>query len=138
MRKLLYIFCIVIVLVLFVGCTSKRPEISEQALAGSAQIIKGNGEVKDTEVIVDESTIKFYMVPTDESVSKERLRELGLDFIKVLAGYTVNEELSGPTEESYGEIYDYYNIEIIVEGEHGAVLDKATKAKGKNEVIWQE
>lgn len=138
MRKLSYIFCIAIVLVSFVGCTPKRPEISEQALVGSAQIIEGNAEIKDAEVVVEKGKIMLYIVPTDESVSKERLRELGIDFMKLLAGYTAGDELSGPTEESYGGIYDYYDVEVIVEGEHGSVVDKGTKDKGKSEIVWQE
>lgn len=138
MKKILYILCSVLVLASLAGCTSKRPEISEEALVGSAQIIESNAEIDDAEVIVEKNKIKLYIAPLDVSASDERLRELGVDFMKILGGYTAGDELEAPTEESYGELYDYYDAEIIIEGEHGAVLDKATKAKGKNEIIWQE
>ncbi|MBC8587525.1 hypothetical protein [Paratissierella segnis] len=137
MKKILYILCVTLALVSLAGCTS-RPEISEEALGGSAQILESNVEVDDAEIIVEKNKIMFYIAPLDVSSSDERLRELGVDFVKVLGGYTAGEELEAPTEEYYGELYDYYDVEIIIEGEHGAVLDKATKAKGKNEIVWQE
>ena len=37
-----------------------------------------------------------------------------------------------------GEIYDYYNVEIIIEGEKGEVLDKGTMSRGEHEVKWQD
>lgn len=137
MRKFVLLLCIIMTMVLNSSCTSKRPEISEEALTEGAEAIEMYDEIKDAEVMVENNKIYFYILPESEDVPKERLRELSILFLKALSGYTVNEELKGPTDKSYGEIYDYYNVEITVEGYRGAVIDKGIKDKGQNEVKWQ-
>ncbi len=142
MKRLLLVLCIIILTISSAACnannTKPKPEISEETLTGSASIIERYAEIKDPEVIVEDDTIYFYIRPSGEEVSKEKLRQIGIDFMKALAGYTVDDDLKGPTEESYGEIYDYYNVEIIVEGERGTVLDKGTMSSGENEIKWQD
>lgn len=138
MKKLHYVIFIAMLLILMVACTPKMPVISDESLTGSAQIIEGFTEIEEAEVIVEEGKINFYMVPKDEEVTKERLRELGSDFLKILSGYTQGDDLEGPTEDSYGGIYDYYDAEIIVEGYRGAILERGIKDKGKNEINWQK
>lgn len=127
----------VIFLIIGAGCTAKRPEISEEALIGSAQLMEANQEIEDAEIIVEGNKIKFYLVPMEElDVPQERMRELGEDFLKFLGGYVANEELLGPSEDSYGQIFDYYDVEIVIEG-HRTVLDKGTMTKASNQLIWQ-
>lgn len=138
MRKINFIVYLVIILSILVSCSPAPPEISEEALTGSAELINANPEIEDPEVIVEDDTLKFYIVPAEgQEVSEERLKELGLDFVKLLGGYVSGDEMAGPSDESYGEIYDYYDVEIIVEGERGAVLYRGTKVKGEAEVQWE-
>jgi len=137
MKKLLLILCVVMLIIPSVSCSPKRPEISEHALTGSAQLIENYGEIEYAEAFIEKNKLILYLIPVNEEVPKERVREIGTLFLKALSGYTVNEGLKGPTDESYGEIYDYYNVEILVEGENGTIIDKGTKSKGKNEIKWQ-
>ncbi len=138
MRKINFIVYLVIILSILAGCAGNRPEIPEEALTGSADLINANPEIEDPEIIVEDDTLKFYLVPAEgQEESEERLKQLGIDFVKLLGGYVSGDELAGPSDESYGDIYDYYNVEIIVEGERGAVLYKGTKAKGEAEVQWE-
>jgi len=166
MKKLLLVLCISILIVLSVGCSSNAPEvspednqkgsqevspekkpevnqgdssqISEESLTGSAKVVEMYGEIENAEVTIENNKISFYLTPTDQEISKERLRELSIIFLKALSGYTVNDGLQGPTDESYGQIYDYYDVEMIVEGDRGEVLYTGTKANGENEIKWQE
>lgn len=127
----------VIFLIIGAGCTAKRPEISEEALIGSAQLMEANQEIEDAEVILDENKLKFYLLPSENlDVPKERIRELGEDFLKFLGGYVANEELLGPSEESYGQIYDYYDAEIVIEG-YREILDIGTMTKASNKIVWE-
>ncbi|MDD2446727.1 MAG: hypothetical protein PHY91_03430 [Tissierellia bacterium] len=139
MRKFACILLLVLLLVLFVSCTAAPPEIPEEALQGSTELISSNTDIEDPEIIVEDDMITFYLVPGQGlDVSEDRLREVGTDYLKILAGYVATEEMSGPSEESYGGIYDYYNVEIIIEGQRGAILHKGTMGKGENQIQWQE
>ena len=138
MRKFAYIFLLVLLL-LSVGCTAAPPEIPEEALQGSTELISANADIEDPEIIVEDDEITFYIVPAEGlDLSQDRLREVAMDYVKILAGYVATDEMSGPSEESYGGIYDYYDVEIIIEGERGAVQDKGSMAKGENQIQWQE
>jgi hypothetical protein len=137
-KRTLLIFIIVSTLILTVGCSKAPPEISDEALQGSTDIIKANPEIMDPEIVVEDDLIKFYMVPTEgEDASKERLRQIGVDYLKLLGGYVAGDELTAPTDESYGGLYDFYDVEIIFEGDRGTVIDRGTKAKGENEINWE-
>lgn len=137
MKKLLIILCIIMFIISSISCSPKKPEISEEALAGSAQLIENYGEIDYAEAFIENNKLILYLIPVNEKVPKERVREIGALFLKALSGYTVNEGIKGPTDESYGEIYDYYDVEILVEGENRTITDKGTKRKGKNEIKWQ-
>lgn len=139
MRKIKYILYLVVLLLVSVGCTKAAPPaIPEEALQGSSEIISANPEIEDPEIVVEEDVIKFYMVPAEgQKASQERLRALGEEYLKLLGGYVAGDEFTGPTDESYGGVYDFYDAEIIIEGERGAVLDRGTKAKGDNEIKWE-
>ena len=136
MRKLLILY-IVVIIILSVGCTVNRPEINDESLKGSAQIMESNEEIEEAEVIIEKDEINFYIVPSNDQVPRERLRELSANFLKVLSGYTASEDLLGPSDESFGEIYDYYDVEIIIEG-YREVLDKGNKDKGDPEIQWEQ
>ncbi|MBU5676510.1 hypothetical protein KQI88_08780 [Alkaliphilus sp. MSJ-5] len=153
MKKLLFLLCIILFLAFGIGCVrnenpdnvvpdnnvvpGKTPNITEETLTGSASIIEKYKEIEYAEAYVENNKLILYLIPINKDVPKERVREIGISFLKALSGYTVNEGLKGPTDESYGEIYDYYNVEILVEGENGTIIDKGTKSKGKNEIKWQ-
>ena len=157
MRKEISVFLIIVLLIGLIGCNPAKPEtpgtpeapgtpvtpeipgISEDALTGSAELINANPEIENPEIIVEDDALKFYMVPVEgQEASGERLKQLGIDFMKILAGYVANEELAGPSGESYGQLYDYYDAEIIVEGERGAVLYRGRKAKGETDIKWEQ
>lgn len=138
MRKFAYIFLLVLLL-LSVGCTAAPPEIPEEALQGSTELISANADIEDPEIIVEDDEITFYIVPAEGfDVSLDRLREVAVDYVKLLGGYVATEEIPGPSEESYGGIYDYYDVEIIIEGERGTVLDKGTMEKDEKQIQWHD
>ena len=98
------------------SCAKEPPEISEKAIQGS-KLISANADIEDAEIIVEDDEITFYIVPAEGlDVSLDRLREVAVDYVKLLGGYVATEEIPGPSEESYGGIYDYYDVEIIIEG----------------------
>lgn len=140
MHRTKFILCLVSILLLTVGCTNTLApplEITEEALEGSSEIISTNPEIDDAEIMVEDGLLKFFIVPEEgQEISQERLRQLGEDYVRLLGGYAAGDEVTGPTEESYGGIYDFYDVEIIIEGERGTFLDRGTKAKGENEIQW--
>ena len=138
MKKILIITIISLLLIITSSCTpAEPPEIQENWLTVSAEVLKMNIEVDDAEIIRDGGKLSFYIVPSGErEVSIDRMRELGIDFLKIFAGYAVDGDIAGPTDDSLGEIYDYYDVEIIVEGPT-TVLEKGTKARGSKEIIWE-
>lgn len=159
MKKLLFPLCIILMLALSIGCSrnenpdnvvpdknvapdnniapGKTPQIKEEAFTGSASIIEKYEEIKYAEAYIENNKLTLYLIRANKDVSKEKLREIGISFLKALSGYTVNEGLKGPSDESYGEIYNYYDVEILIEGENGTIIDKGTKSKKENEVKWQ-
>ena len=139
MRRFAYVFLLVLLLVLFVSCAKEPPEIPEKAIQGSTELISANADIEDAEIIVEDDEITFYIVPAEGfDVSLDRLREVAVDYVKLLGGYVATEEIPGPSEESYGGIYDYYDVEIIIEGERGTVLDKGTMEKDEKQIQWHD
>ena len=136
-KKRIIILCAALILIIITACNLNRPEIPEEALLGSAQLMEANQEIEDAEVILDENKLKFYLVPSENlDIPQERIRELGEDFLKFLGGYVANEELLGPSEDSFGEIYDYYDVEIVIEG-YREIPDKGTMKKASNQLTWR-
>ncbi len=153
MKKLLFSLCIIF-LTFGVGCnrnenrnnnfmpnnnveTGKPPNITEEAFTGSASIIERYEEIKYAEAYIKNNKLNLYLIPVNRNIPKERVREIGVFFLKTLSGYTVDVGLKGPSDESYGEIYDYYDVEILIEGEDGTIIDKGTKEKRQNQIKWQ-
>lgn len=138
MRKSLYVILLVLVSILFVGCTASLPELRSEAVEGATELIDANPDIDDPEIVLEDDLIKFYFAQGEGlTVSQDRLRQLGIDYVKLLAGYVATDEIAGPSEDSYGQIYDYYDVEIIIEGERGEVLDTGIMKKGKHEIQWQ-
>ena len=136
-KKRIIILCAALILIIITACNLNRPEIPEKALLGSAQLMEANQEIEDAEVIIDENKLKFYLLPSDDlDIPQKRMRELGEDFLKFLGGYVANEELLGLSENSYGQIYDYYDVEIVIEG-YRTILDKGIMKKASNQLTWR-
>lgn len=140
MNRKLLITIILVMCIFIISCsTTAPPVISEEALSGSTELILTNPQIEDAEVIVENDKLKFYIVKNKEiDMSQDELRKLGEDYVRLLGGYTANDEIKGPTGESYGEIYEFYDLEIYIEGERGALIGKGIKTKNENNIKWEE
>jgi hypothetical protein len=73
--------------------------------------------------------------------SPERAKELAEYYLKALSGAAAAEyaDISGPTDTSLGQIYNYYELVITVgtSTEKEDFISEGTKGRGANSIFWR-
>ncbi|MGX8795530.1 hypothetical protein ACR6HW_05395 [Fusibacter sp. JL298sf-3] len=120
---------------------TKTYPITEDMMAVAYGSISKLIEVADAEVIPQEDTLGIVIIVkggTDEDRSKE-IAELYLKSLSGAAAATYD-DLTGPTDESLGTLYDFYELIVVVgttKDEKDAIA-KGTKVKGAGKIYWRK
>lgn len=127
------------------GCTSGEedkvlPEIPDEAIGMAKDQIKGDS-VGDTSIDIDKEKKEIVLaVIVSHSANEIFAKDVGERFARLLSSFTsaLNKDidLKGPTNESLGEIYDYYDLHIIVGTGPNNVIVHGAKAKGSRVLVW--
>ncbi len=115
--------------------------ITEDMIGIATRQIKKYIEVLDAGIIPQNGTLGIAIV-VSAGTSADRGQALALSYLKSLSGAaaaTYN-DLSGPTKDSLGEIYDYYGLVITVGTgiEKETFIAEGTKNKGSKSVDWRK
>jgi len=117
------------------------PEIPEAAMKHAYDIILGYDEVKDAHVEVNKEDKTISMaIQVGASINEETARELADSFVRALSSgvafYNDEDELEPPKNDYLGELYDYYNLLVVVGSspEH-TIVDGAKVREAKN-ISW--
>lgn len=98
-------------------------------------------DVVDGNTIPQESTLGIAII-VKPGTTEERAKEISDKYVRSLAGAAAAtyQELSGPTEESLGSLYDYYELVIVVGYSKAPedTLAKGTKTKGAKKIYWRK
>ncbi|MED0704885.1 hypothetical protein [Aneurinibacillus aneurinilyticus] len=94
---------------------SEEPTISNEIKELTQYEIKRKKEVTDAYIDVKDTKI-ILALTVRPGTSKEKAKELGDDFVRSLGGLVaaMNSNLSGPTKDNLGELWNYYDVHIGV------------------------
>lgn len=114
------------------------PAITAEMIDTANNILLKNVDVQDVSINVGEDTIGFAIL-TSFGTSKSRSEELGELYMVALSQSVAskNNEISGPSALSFGEIYDYYDVIISVGPSTDDIVAKGTKVKSSNKLVWR-
>jgi len=112
------------------------PKITSTHIEDSISIIKNEIEVEDANIIVSETTISFALLLLP-STDVSKAEDLGEQFIEILAHrVSADEDISAPSFNSHGELYDYYSIIIAAGDSTDKAIAKGKKNKNTKYITW--
>lgn len=140
--KKLRICILVILALLLLGCGSKTaitklPDITDPMVDYAVDLIMEYRGVRDAAVSIKENTI-YMVIIADYSTSKEYAKDLGDSFIRTLGSKAAmdNKGLSGPSKDSFGSLYDYYDVQVQVAGPDQKAIALGVKSRNGKNIRW--
>lgn len=141
-KQIIYIGLIFLLTIALMGCNSEEekvlPKISDEAVEMAKDQIKSDF-VKDASIQIDDDKIILAII-VSPSVNEEFSKDVGERFARLLATFTSvtnkDVDLKGPSNESLGEIYDYYDLQIIVGSGPENVIVHGAKSSGSRVLVW--
>ena len=113
------------------------PEISQEAIQMAIDQIVQSEYVKDAAVTIKDRTISLAVV-TSPLVSKNYAKDVGESFVRLFGSFTAvtDSELEAPTNDSYGGIYEYYDLLICVGTGTDNIIVSGAKVTGAKYISW--
>ncbi|MBI9011967.1 MAG: hypothetical protein JEZ08_07010 [Clostridiales bacterium] len=112
------------------------PKITTKHIEEAIEIIKNEIEVEDANIIVSDKTISFALLLLP-STDTSKAKDLGEQFIEILAHrVSGDEDISAPTFNSHGELYDYYSIIIAAGDSTDKAIAKGKKNANSKYITW--
>lgn len=117
------------------------PEISEQGIENAYNAITAHDGVRDAHIEVNKEDETISMaIQVGASMNEETAKELADSFVRALSSgvsfYSEGMELDGPTADDLGEIYDYYNLIIVVGSSPEDTIIDGAKVKAAKKITW--
>ncbi|NLW25284.1 MAG: hypothetical protein GXY91_08655 [Clostridia bacterium] len=142
MRKRKILVTSIFVLFLITACSAndELPEnISKVAIDKSIEIIEENELVKDAALIYRSNlNMLIFAIQTYEKINSETAKELGETFIRSFGEQIALEKnFSFPTEQSFGGIYNIYDLLIVVGTGSDDFLLKGRKYTEDLKISWE-
>lgn len=144
MKKLTVILLVILFSVLTImttGCGGGEkkvlPEISQEAIQMAIDQIVQSEYVKDAAVTIKDKTISLAVI-TSPLVSENYAKDVGESFVRLFGSFTAvtDSELEAPTNDSYGGIYEYYNLLIYVGTGTDNIIVSGAKVTGARHISW--
>lgn len=119
----------------------KNYPVTENMIEVANNSLQTLHDVKAGDIIPQEDTLGIAIIVT-AGTTEERAKEIADIYLKSLggAGAATYNDLTGPTEDTYGSLYDYYEIIVVVgySKEPVDTLAKGTKTKGAKKLFWRK
>ena len=141
-KQIVYIGLIFLLTIVLMGCSSEKekvlPKISDEAIEMAKDQIKSDF-VGDTSIKIDDDEIILGII-VSPSANEDFSKDVGERFARLLASFVSatnkDVDLKSPTNESLGEIYDYYDLHIIVGTGPENVIVHGAKSSGSRVLVW--
>lgn len=119
---------------------TKRFPVTETMIAVASDYIGKYIDVVDSDTIPQGATLGIAII-VKPGTSEDRAKEIAKHYLTSLAGAAAAEysDLAAPTADSLGELYDYYEL-IVVVGTSTAPEDaiaRGTKVKRAAQIYWR-
>lgn len=111
------------------------PEIPEKYLEAAAKSAQKHPAAEQAFMTVDSGKILVDLIVKPGS-SKDSIEEISAEMINTLGGLMVSENLKGPTDTSFGELYTFYSVAIQVVDTLEQTVDEGTLSRSAAEIIW--
>lgn len=103
------------------------PEIKNKHIRDAVTIVKNEIEVKDALIIVNGNEVTFGLL-LDPNTPVERAEKITDTFVRALAHMVSQDEaVTAPTENSLGELYDYYSVVVSAGSDDDQIILKGIK-----------
>jgi len=114
------------------------PKISQEAIQMATDQIMQAEYVKDAAAGVKDKTISMVVIVSP--LVSHRAKDIGDNFVRLLGTFTAvfDDDLESPTKDSYGSIYDYYDVLISVRTGAGEdnIVEMGAKASIASSIRW--
>lgn len=119
----------------------EMPEISEEAIEYAYDVILAYDDVKDAHVTVEEDDQAISLaIQVGAAMNEELAKELADSFVRALSTgvsiYGENAELDSPSGDDLGELYDYYNLLVVVGSSPEHTIVQGAKVKTAKNITW--
>ena len=119
----------------------EMPEISEDAIEYAYDVILAYDDVKDAHVTVEEDDQAISLaIQVGAAMNEELAKELADSFVRALSTgvsiYSENAELNSPSGDDLGELYDYYNLLVVVGSSPEHTIIQGAKVKTAKNITW--
>lgn len=111
------------------------PEIPEKYLESAAKSAQKHPASDTALITVENGQISVFLV-VKAGTSQESIAGISEEMIKTLGGLMTSENLKGPTENSLGELYDFYSAEIQVTDTLQQAVNEGSVARSAADIIW--
>lgn len=113
------------------------PEILDKYLDAAAKAAEKNPASEIADVLYENGIVTMNLV-VKPGTSQDVIGTIAEDMIRTLGGLMTSEGLKGPTKESYGELYTFYSVEIIVADSMEQPVTNGALAKNTNKISWSK
>ena len=140
-RKCFFVILFLILAIFLSGCSGGEkkvlPKISQEAIQMAIDQIVQFEYVKDAAVTIKDKTISLAVV-TSPLVSKNYAKDVGENFVRLFGTFTAvaDNDLEAPTNDSYGGIYEYYDLLICVGTGADNIIVSGAKVTGAKRISW--
>jgi len=129
---------IILVLLVVSACGNKDvrdlPSVSEFALNSATDFALEEDVVKDAYIKVTEYGEITIAIQVMDGTTEEKSKELGENTARYLS--TMVDGLKGPSKDYLGELYEYYDLQIIVGTNAENTIAQGAKVSTSNKITW--
>lgn len=112
------------------------PEIPEKYIDAITNTGNLNHEIDNTFVFL-EGRVLFFELIVKPGTSEKNIKRIVEDMAYELGNLMESEGLQGANDKTYGEVYEYYSINIIASNEFDESLLEGTLNGSSNEILWK-
>lgn len=111
------------------------PEIPVKYLEAMANTAAKHPGFDNAYALVDMGTVVIDLVVMP-GTSQDSIQSIAEDMVRTLGGLMTSENLKGPDDGSFGEVYDFYGVTIEVTDTLQQPVNEGTLLKDTNEIRW--
>jgi len=111
------------------------PEIPEKYLESAAKSAEKHPASDNALITVENGQILISLV-VKAGASQESIDAISEEMIRTLGGLMITENLKGPTDESLGELYDFYSVGIQVTDTLEQAVNEGSVSRSASEIKW--
>jgi hypothetical protein len=142
MKKTIIVLLIIVLMSILVACGGEKepeelPVISDTTIDLTDNMLMGYDLVRDVYIGVEDGEVVVSIV-VNPAITDEYAKEIGDSAARFLASMAVssNENLKSPSKDHLGDLYDYYDLSIIIGSGPENVIVQGYKAKKANRILW--